>query len=128
MEVIKVVLQMDDNLKVEIRRNLSVSVACTLADDSNMKETLKKLMGEITPEMKEAEERQDRLRRHYEEEIWKQIQEMPKPPVDPLGNPVTRETHRIEWDYTFTGQYDANGIEHIYLYPYIEPIKSEYDK
>lgn len=128
MKVREVILQTDDNLKIQVRRNQSIQVNCAMVEDHGLTALLADIENKKTTEQKEAEKRHHLAMRQLEEDLWRQVEEMPEPPRDPLGNPVTRETHRIQWDYTFTGQYDQNGLEHIYIYPYIEPIKSEYDK
>lgn len=129
MEVKKIVLEMDSQLTIEVRRNRSVSVSCTLADDHGLREALEKLKGEETPEEREEKRKLNEAIKRIEEEIWKEIEAMAIAPLDPLGNPVTRDEHHIQWDYTFTGRLDPRtGLELFTIFPYIEPIKSEYDK
>ena len=129
MEIQEIILRMDNLLPIQVRRNRSISVSCSLTDGQGLKELLEKLEGEETPQQKEAKRKQNEAIKLMEEEIWLEIEAMPQTPCDPLGNPITRKTHRVEWDYTFTGRTDrSTGLELYRFYPYIQPIKSEFDQ
>ena len=128
MEVQEVILRMNNNLPIAIRRNRSHTISCTLTDDTGLKELMEKLRSEETPEQKEQQRRYEEAVKQFEECVWAELEAMPHAPLDPVGNPVTRKTHRIEWDHISTGNYDdRTGLELFASHPYIEPIKSEYD-
>ena len=129
MEIKKIILEMDNHLCIEVRRNRSLSVSCTISYEGELKEAMEKLKGEETQEKKEEMRRHEEAIRQIEEEIWKEIEAMAITPIDPLGNPVTRDEHHIQWDYCNLGKTDPRtGLEVFSIFPYIEPIKSEYDR
>ena len=129
MEVQEVILRTENNLPITIRRNRSISVTGTVVDDHGLKELMEELRAKETPEQKEQQRLYKEAVSQFEERVWADLKAMPHAPLDPLGNPVSRETHRIKWEHYSTGTYDdSTGLELFASRPYIEPIKSEYDK
>ena len=70
----------------------------------------------------------DQQRRLAEEQIWLQLEALEIPPRDLLGQVVTRYTHEILWEPTGVEHKRPDGSVVCEMRPYIQPIKSEYEK
>lgn len=110
-------------MKIEIRRNRSISAGFTCKDTKKLKDLFK-----MTEEQKALIAAFDRQRKLTEEQIWLQIEALETPLRDPLGQAVTRYTHEICWEPTGVEHKRPDGSVIGEMRPYIQPIKSEYEK
>lgn len=113
-------------MKVEIRRNRTLSWHCELTgDDRHMMELVNGFQ-KLTPEQQALIDERERVRHEIEEKIWADI-ESRQPVYDLLGDPISRETHEICFDvYHYK---DENGLAYMAAKAiYIQPKKSEYEK
>lgn len=109
---------------IEIRRNLSISASFTCKDPDG----LRKLFPEQSEEQKAVTAAFERSRKLTENRIWLQIEALETRPRDHFGHVVCRETHEICWEPTGEEKPGPNGSTIMMMRPYIQPIKSEYEK
>lgn len=109
-------------MKIEIRRNQTITVSCTCKplDGKSLLDLFPKMPEEYARKQAEYDER----RRRTEERIWKAIEESDIEIRDCSGDIVRRDTHEICWERTSEEQLE-DGIFRVGLRPYIQPIKSE---
>lgn len=109
-------------MKIEIRRNQTITVSCTCKplDGKSLLDLFPKMPEEYARKQAEYDER----RRRTEERIWKAIEESDIEIRDCSGDIVRRDTHEICWERTSEEQLE-DGISRVGLRPYIQPIKSE---
>jgi len=108
-------------MDVYLRRNLDIQFNCTIQNP----ETVKELMPEPTPEQRSKMEEAEQARKKVEENIWQQVEAMEEPLLDLCGNPVTRETHEIGFDYDWVEGEDGLTTGRA-VKAWIRPKKSEY--
>ena len=103
-------------MKIEIRRNrdLSFSIKCENVD------ALKALMPELTAEERKIMEESEKERLRWEEELFDMAEEPGNEWLDLDGNPITRETHEVGYEYS-----DPIGGKCYVEVCYIRPKKSE---
>ena len=109
-------------MKIEIRRNRTISFTCTCKPVNGIQELFPKMPEEFARKNQEYDER----RKAAEERIWKAIEESDIEVRDCSGELVRRETHEICWEETGEKEEIQDGIFLMKLCPYIQPIKSEY--
>ena len=108
-------------MDVYLRRNLDIHFACSIRNP----EALKELMPELTPEQKAKMAEAEQARKKVEEDIWRQVEALAEPLLDLSGDPVTRETHEIGFDYDVVENKDGGYTERL-AKVWIRPKKSEY--
>lgn len=108
---------------IEIRRNRTIS--CKVISDGAgcLKDLFK-----MSKEQKDQQDRYERLRQKNEARLWALIEKSKTPVLDLLGQPVRKETHEICWEPTGKETKHRNGVVTLEMKPYIQPIKSEYEK
>jgi len=109
MEIEEIIIVLENGWRIPIRRNRSLIFECKLD-----KESVKKLR-----DLFEKESKQDSHEGRISSTIWKAVESSII--TDPLGNRVTKKTHRISWE---PFPYERTSV----LRPYIEPIESELHK
>ncbi|MBQ8713072.1 MAG: hypothetical protein IJ551_09695 [Prevotella sp.] len=111
-------------MNVEIRRNRTLTLGGEMKVDG---EAIQQLMGQMPKPTKEQEkimEHSQQMLHGIKEKIWAYIDEHPT--LDLLGQPISRDTHLIDFD---TEVVEKDGAQ--WIAPktfYIMPIKSEYEK
>ena len=103
-------------MKIEIRRNRDISFTIN-GDFRGL------LLPELTEEEKKIQEENERERKRWESELFDMAEEPGNEWHDLDGNPITRETHEVGYEYSEP----INGICYAEVC-YIRPKKSEYEK
>lgn len=106
-------------MRIEIRRNRDISFSVKCENPG----TLKDLMPELTDEERKIVEESERERLRWESELFDMAEEPGYEWHDLDGNPITRETHEVGYEYSEP----INGICYAEVC-YIRPKKSEYEK
>lgn len=111
---------------IEIRRNLSIIASFTCKNPDRLRE----LFPEQSEEEKAMAAAFEHQRKLTEEQIWIEIEALETPPRDHFGRVVCRETHEICWERIEEEDEveGPNGSTIVKMRPYIQPIKSEYEK
>jgi deoxyribodipyrimidine photolyase len=109
-------------MKIEIRRNRTISFTCTCKPADGILNLIPKMPEEFVRKNQEYDER----KKAAEERIWKAVEESDIEVRDCSGKLVRRETHEICWEETGEKEEIQDGIFFMKLRPYIQPIKSEY--
>lgn len=111
-------------MDIEIRRNRTLTLSGQVTVNEEAIRYLTGDMPKLTREQKAIMERGRQAIQDIKEKIWAYIDKHPT--TDLLGQPITRETHLIDFD---TEVVEKDGAQ--WMVPkafYIMPIKSEYDK
>jgi len=103
-----------------IRRNRDIQFRFEVKDPRALEE----MLTELTPSQKAEMEAADRERKAVEEKVWQYIEANHK--NDLSGNPITRETHEIGYDYDWREREDGLHVG-VPVVGWIRPKKSEYD-
>ena len=112
-------------MDIEIRRNQSWNISFQMTEEN--KEAIRHLAGDmpkLTKEQEKIMEQGQQMIANIKEKIWAYIDEHPTTDLD--GNPITRETHIVDFD---TKTIEKDGASWAVVDKlYIMPIKSEYEK